>query len=871
MRRMPIHQFARPWLCLAAVLAAVTAPILKAAEQNPAPPRAYTTRGPSGEPRLVFPYPGAQQYHIFSSGQAGGPYVLDTNSGYTLGPTFVVTNPQPGRFYQIGVTPMATDEVFNATVLNRLTYGPTPDDIDRIRSIGASAFIAEQMAASAISDDVDTAPQQTNSLPPPPPLTNWIRVSATGTASGNNFGIFLSTAGRVYIDNVVLVTGTNADVGQNLLVNGDFEVEPITNGWSRGSSLSSSGTVITNSPTTDGQAASGARCALLTASSGGSGTTSGLWQQFATNGQFASTQRFTLSFSYLPVQNSGTNVLTVRLSGSVTATNVVLPTAPLPPPPAPPAISPVYARLTNSTANLDDIRAWQVFRAINSKRQLHEVLAQFFQNHLTTQYQKTKEFFDQFDEGSFTNETVREWTAVDLHWREHQLIRQALLNPNCNFYDLLKISIESPAMIIYLDTQLNSRNSPNQNYAREIMELHSMGADNGYIQQDIVDLARVWTGWRVDKKDPGVANNPFAAPLSRTNVAAFVDAPGQWVLHYNPSQHDTNTKRLFTNAPIAARFGAQFGAGQSYALILSNFLATGTNGFAEGYRVARHLADLPYTMEFVSVKLCRLFVHDGFEFGVYDYTAPNLAPEVQLVKDCMTAWNTPGPDGRKGHIRSVLNVIFNSELFRGHGASHQKVKTPLEFAVSAVRALRMTSSDSNGWVTATASSDGYGISGRNNNSSPLSRMGGMGLFNRAEPDGFSEFGRVWLNTANLAERMRFAQHLMMANSSSTKNTDYGSVGQGNRTDPVRLIQQRLSGSSRNDAAAVVDMFLGLLYPGEGAGNLGRDRQAAIDYLNSNDTGVPGTSPFASLSGAAYEARVRSMVGFLLSLPRFQEQ
>jgi uncharacterized protein (DUF1800 family) len=145
--------------------------------------------------------------------------------------------------------------------------------------------------------------------------------------------------------------------------------------------------------------------------------------------------------------------------------------------------------------------------------------------------------------GIYTNDTVRQNVAVDLHWREHNKIRQALLDPNCTFYDLLKISVESPAMIIYLDTILNSKAAPNQNYAREILELHSMGADNGYIQQDIVDLAKVWTGWRVDKKDAAVADNPFATPISRANLTNFANTPGLWVLHYNTNQHDTGTKR----------------------------------------------------------------------------------------------------------------------------------------------------------------------------------------------------------------------------------------------------------------------------------------------------------------------------------------
>jgi hypothetical protein len=153
----------------------------------------------------------------------------------------------------------------------------------------------------------------------------------------------------------------------------------------------------------------------------------------------------------------------------------------------------------------------------------------------------------------------------------------------------------------------------------------------------------------------------------------------------------------------------------------------------------------------------------------------------------------------------------------------------------------------------------------------LSRMGGMQLFNKIEPDGYSEFGRVWLSTANLAERLRFVQQLLMPSSSSLKTSDYGAPGTANTADPARLIQMRLPAAEWNHAAAVAGLFLDLLYPGEGAGNLGRDRQAAIDFLNANELGQPGASPFASLSGNAYDGRVRSLAGFLLSLPLFHEQ
>jgi hypothetical protein len=270
-----------------------------------------------------------------------------------------------------------------------------------------------------------------------------------------------------------------------------------------------------------------------------------------------------------------------------------------------------------------------------------------------------------------------------------------------------------------------------------------------------------------------------------------------------------------------------------------------------------HLANLPQTMEFLSVKLCQVFVHEQFEYGVYDYASP-ATPEAQLIKECMTAWDTPAADSRKGNIRSVLRAIFNSPLFRGHAASQQKVKTPLEFAVSAVRALRTTATDTNGWVTVAADTDGYALTG------PLSRMGGMNLFNRPEPDGYSELGGIWLNTANLDERWRYAQHLLMAANYSLKGTDYGTTR--NTSDPSRLVRERIPSGSWNNPAALVDFFLGLLYPGEGAANLALDRQAAIDYLNTNDAGAPSAFVFAS-----HDGRVRGMVALLMCFPRYQEQ
>ena len=86
---------------------------------------------------------------------------------------------------------------------------------------------------------------------------------------------------------------------------------------------------------------------------------------------------------------------------------------------------------------------------------------------------------------------------MDWEYREMTKWRNAMLNPNCTFYDLLKISAESPAMIVYLDTvnsKGNNNNVANGNYARELLELFTYGVDNGYDQNDIVIMSRAWTG-----------------------------------------------------------------------------------------------------------------------------------------------------------------------------------------------------------------------------------------------------------------------------------------------------------------------------------------------------------------------------------------
>jgi hypothetical protein len=145
----------------------------------------------------------------------------------------------------------------------------------------------------------------------------------------------------------------------------------------------------------------------------------------------------------------------------------------------------------------------------------------------------------------------------------------------------------------------------------------------------------------------------------------------------------------------------------------------------------------------------------------------------------------------------------------------------------------------------------------------MGRMGAMSLFNRAEPDGYPEFGPAWISAGTLAERLRYVQSLLLA----ATGDDAGN----NTVDPVALLKKKLPSGSWNNSTAVADYFVGILFPAEGRANTDMYRNAAVNFLNTDDAG--SNSPFTSLSntGAGYDTRVRGMVSFLMTTQRFQEQ
>jgi uncharacterized protein (DUF1800 family) len=205
------------------------------------------------------------------------------------------------------------------------------------------------------------------------------------------------------------------------------------------------------------------------------------------------------------------------------------------------------------------------------------------------------------------------------------------------FRDLLGATAAHPAMLFYLDNWNSTREGfagrgLNENYARELLELHTLGVDGGYTQNDVREVARCFTGWSLVPPRGKAAANGAAAGLE----------PGTYI--FRPRAHDPGEKRVL---------GTSIPAG---------------GGREDGERVLDLLARHPSTARFVATKLCRRFVSDD--------------PPAALVGRVAAVF-----ERTDGDLPSVYAAIFSAPEFWSDEAWHAKTKTPLELAASAVRAL----------------------------------------------------------------------------------------------------------------------------------------------------------------------------------------
>jgi uncharacterized protein (DUF1800 family) len=246
-----------------------------------------------------------------------------------------------------------------------------------------------------------------------------------------------------------------------------------------------------------------------------------------------------------------------------------------------------------------------LMRAIYSKRQLQETLVDFWSNHFTI----------------YIGKNDCKWAkTVD----DREVIRKYAFG---KFGDMLRASAQSPAMLEYLDNKLNVKGVANENYAREIMELHTLGVDGGYTQKDVQELARAFTGWTY--QTPKRAN--FLGGIDYTDAGKFL---------FDASKHDTGPKKIL------------------------GVVLPGNGGINEALQIIDVLAHHSSTAKFIATKLVRRFVSD--------------TPPDALVQRATHTFMQTG-----GDIRAVLSTILHSDDF---GSFAQKIKRPFELIVSTLRA-----------------------------------------------------------------------------------------------------------------------------------------------------------------------------------------
>jgi uncharacterized protein (DUF1800 family) len=319
----------------------------------------------------------------------------------------------------------------------------------------------------------------------------------------------------------------------------------------------------------------------------------------------------------------------------------------------------------------EEIVAQRLTRDIYSNAQLQEVMTDFWLNHFNVFLHKNDE------------------TPYYLVSFERDVVRPRALG---KFEDLLEATAHSPAMMLYLDNASSigpdslaaeraerrpsngkkKREGLNENYARELMELHTVGVNGGYTQADVTQVARILTGWTVERPQRGGG------------------------FQFEPNRHEPGSKMVM---------GTKFK----------------DRGEQEGRELLHMLATRPATAQFISRKLAVRFVSDDPPQALVDRMAKTF-----LSSD--------------GDVSAVLSTLFHSPEFWDANVYRTKVKTPVEFVVSAARAANADI----------------------RNMQPLAnaaREMGMPLYGCVTPNGYSWKADAWVSTNALINRMNFALSL----------------------------------------------------------------------------------------------------------------
>ena len=447
-----------------------------------------------------------------------------------------------------------------------------------------------------------------------------------------------------------------------------------------------------------------------------------------------------------------------------------------------------------------EVESTRLLRDVYSDRQLQAVMTDFWLNHFNVYARKNQ------------NEPY----LLPAYERE-AILPHAL----GRFEELLIATAQSPAMLVYLDnwtsigpdSRAGQRNDHgpatgptvlrpkvagkaprgiNENYARELMELHTLGVNGGYTQGDVIEVAKCFTGWTIDRPDEG---------------SEFV---------FNANRHEPGPKT-----------------------VLGHAIPEG--GEDEGLAVLHLLATSPATARFLSLQLAERFVSDS--------------PPPALVDRMAAAYLRSD-----GDIATVLRTMFHAPQFWSSAAYRAKVKTPLEFVASALRAGDAEVTNAVPLVGA------------------LNKLG-MPLYGMQTPNGYGQQASDWVSSTALLTRMNFAL-VLAANHLPGTHLAWAGVVQGQSATPVdSLAEQRLENDLLDEPAAPRTRAAVL----EQAADPTVQRVAEQDFaaarpaLSGVDNRAMAGSPMlrvGTLSARGQESSgspLDTMAGLLLGSPDFQRR
>ena len=503
------------------------------------------------------------------------------------------------------------------------------------------------------------------------------------------------------------------------------------------------------------------------------------------------------------------------------------------------------------------LNASRILRAVYSEKQLQEVMVDFWSNHFNV----------------FANKQSVRWFLPEY---DRDVIRPNALG---NFKDLLLATAKSPAMLYYLDNfqsvspnanqnnqrrgqqlepeqierimknpqarerikqnrgitdaqldemirmaknpemvkqvQQKNQRGINENYAREIMELHTLGVDGGYTLKDIQEVARTFTGWTITdprgyRNAANVTGMDSSQARRQNKLQGLPEDAESGKFYFNPRVHDSGEKNIL---------GQKVNEG----------------GVNDGLKVIDMLANHPNTAKFIAKKLAVKFVNDN----------PSEAFVGRIADAFMKS---------KGDIKTTLQAMFTDNEFYAPENYRAKIKTPLEVVVSGIRTIG-------------AETNGQGIQ------QMLAKMGEQ-LYNWQAPTGYPDTAEDWVNTGALLERMNFAVALASNRIPGTR-TDLAKLAPA-ASDKAKLLDNYLhvildgEVSEATRATLLKQLDQPLAEPTLGGNSMAMEN-AAMQRPNGQGGGRNGGGQQGRLLQPSGNPEVFKVVGLILGSPEFQRQ